>query len=317
MTSLQKSAKWLAMGGGALALVMSLWLGVIGYQLSGVSKQANGSAIRAPEFAEFVVFANLEVASLPRISGLSPDAIVRGAGPLIIFEWIAEFENGRSSDRLLAIKPVISGVVPGSLSERIGVRAGDELATVYGLPVESVFAVLSALDERASQTARITLRRAGKLFSAELVAPVGELVTAESSGFLFNAPEGLNVVGPKEVSRLATQFEQGYVSLIPMEWRTLYLEGVARFALELKAYIESQSKLNAGDIGFIKVGDMLSWYHSNFSQRLARYAQSLETLRARQDSLMSQLGDAALGFAGAVLLFILALAVLIMQRRVS
>lgn len=317
MSSLQKSAKWLAMAGGALALAMSLWVGVIGYQLSGFSRQAEGSQIRAPQFSEFVVFANLEVASLPRISGLSPESIVRGAGPLIIFEWIAEFENGRASERLLAIKPVVSGVVPGSLSERIGVRAGDELVTVYGVPVESVFAVLSVMDERASQTARITLRRGGKLFAAELAAPVGALVTAESSGFLFDAPDGLNVVGPREVSALATQFEQGFVSLIPMEWRTLYLEGVARFALELKAYIESQSKLKASDVGFIKVSDMLSWYHSTFSERLARHAQSVEKTRASQDSLMSQLGDAALGFAGAVLLFILALAVMIMHRRAS
>jgi hypothetical protein len=317
MSSLQKSAKLLAMAGGALALAMSLWVGVIGYQLSGVSRQAEESSIRAPQFSEFVVFANLEVASLPRISGLSPESIVRGAGPLIIFEWIAEFENGRASDRLLAIKPVVSGVVPASLSERVGVRAGDELVSVYGVPVESVFAVLSVMDERASQTARITLRRAGKLFAAELAAPAGGLVTPETSGFLFDAPEGLNVVGPREVSRLATQFEQGFVSLIPMEWRTLYLEGVARFALELKAYIESQSKLKASDVGFIKVGDMLSWYHSTFSERLSRHAQSVEKTRASQDNLMSQLGDAALGFAGAVLLFILALAVMILQRRAS
>jgi hypothetical protein len=257
---------WIAFGFLALT---TAWLAIVGMQISSAGHRYTVNALKSPAFDQYRKAMRLEQLAAPKlVVGMTSEQAARDASVNQIFEWIAEFENGRASPRLKKIKPVLSGVVFGGLSERIGIRPGDELVSVNGAEVDSVLSVYDMLDQRGEQTVRLVIRRQGKLFAANLAAPAGERINAENSGLLFNVPKGLNVVGKSQVAALASQFDSRFMLLVPPEWRRQYQTSLAVFSHELLSYIDSQRDLVEGDPGFIRVDQMLSWHHDAFNSAI-------------------------------------------------
>lgn len=279
------------------------WLSLIGIQISSAGHRFTAQALNQPEFPGYLKAFRLDHLAAPK-PAIEPDkAAIRDASVPQIFEWIAEFENGRSSDRLKKIKPVLSGVVFGSLSERIGIRPSDELVSINDAAVDSVLAVYEMLDQRGEQTVKLVIRRQGKLFAASLSAPLGERINAENSGLLFNVPKGLNVVGKSQASALAGQFDSRFMLLIPAEWRRQYQSSLAEFAHGLLAYTPSQRDVIEGEPGFIRMDQMLSWHHDAFMAAIERHVEETRTASASQLAALGSFGDAIIGLIAAIALF--------------
>jgi hypothetical protein len=279
------------------------WLSLIGIQISTAGQRFTAQALAAPDFQVYLKAFRLDHLAAPK-PAIEPDrGAIRDASVPQIFEWIAEFENGRSADRLRKIPPVLSGVVYGSLSERIGIRTGDELVSVNDANVDSVLAVYEMLDQRGEQTVKLVIRRQGKLFAASLSAPPGERINAENSGLLFNVPKGLNVVGKSQASALASQFDSRFMLLIPAEWRRQYQSSLAEFAHDLLAYVPSQKGLVEGEPGFIRMDQMLSWHHDAFMSAIERHIEEARTASASQLAALGSFGDAIIGLIAAIALF--------------
>lgn len=295
---------WIAFGFLALT---TAWLAIVGMQISSAGHRYTVNALKSPAFDQYRKAMRLEQLAAPKlVVGMTSEQAARDASVNQIFEWIAEFENGRASPRLKKIKPVLSGVVFGGLSERIGIRPGDELVSVNGAEVDSVLSVYDMLDQRGEQTVRLVIRRQGKLFAANLAAPAGERINAENSGLLFNVPKGLNVVGKSQVAALASQFDSRFMLLVPPEWRRQYQTSLAVFSHELLSYIDSQRDLVEGDPGFIRVDQMLSWHHDAFNSAIEQHVEAARNASASQLVALGSFGDAIIGLVAALILFFVA-----------
>ena len=301
--SLSFTLVWTAFG---LVVLTAVWLAYIGIQISSAGHRFTAQALKAPDVDQYRKALRLEQLSAPKGVGFNSEKAARDASVAQIFEWIAEFENGRASDRLKKLKPVLSGVVFGGIAERIGMRAGDEVVSANGAAVDSVLAVYDMLDQRGEQTVQLVIRRQGRLFSASLAAPAGERINAENSGMLFNVPKGLNVVGKSQVASLATQFDTRFMLLVPPEWRRQYQTSLAVIAHELLAYIDSQRDLVEGDPGFIRIDQMLSWHHDAFTSAIEQHVENTRAASASQLAALGSFGDAIIGLIAALALFFVA-----------
>ncbi len=294
-----------------IAFVMCLmalgWLGVVGYQLSSNAIKFRSAELSQPSFNEYRRVARLDTLPVapPEIGGLGLER-ARSASALQIFEWIGDFENGRSSQRLRTINPLVSGLVLGGLAETVGIRPGDEIISVNGSAVDSVYAVYEMLDQRGDQVSTLILRRAGRLFSASLVAPAGQVVNAENSGLLFKVPQGLNLVFRGHVRSLADQFVARFLDRLAPEWRASYLQGLAEIVIQLQPYIESQTTLTSAEPGFISIEQMLLWYHESFTQAIERHTRAQRELSVAQVAALGRFGDAVLGLVSSMALLGLA-----------
>lgn len=291
----------------ALVVAACAWIAYIAIQISSSASQYSTQNLALPTFEQYAKTAKIESIAPRTMAGLSIEDASKGATAQQIFEWVADFENGRAIDRIKKIPPLVSGVVPAGIAERIGIRAGDEIMTVHGAAVRSVFEVYEMLDQRPDQTARITLKRGGKLFSAVLTAPAGSMVNSETSGLLFEISRGLHVVTKSQSAALASQFETRFVQLVPPEWRRQYLQNVARFVLELQPYVDAQRELTAADAGFVRIEDMLSWHHEAFSTAIEKYAERVRQANVGQLIALGNFGDAVIGLVSALALFFVSL----------
>lgn len=291
-----------------LFLAAVVWVAYLGFQLTLTGKNVSPESVKLAGFADFAKSFRLTApASAPIGLGASAGSDLAEKATLQqIFEWVADFENNRASDRLKKIKPVISGVVSAGLAERIGIRAGDEIVTVNGSAVGSVYDVYETFDQRAEQVAKLTIRRQGRLFSANLAAPAGSVIDAGSSGLLFNVPRGLNIVTRRQAGALAAQFDAQFLQPVPAEWRSLYQRNLARMMLELQPYVESQRDLTSNDPGFIRIEEVLSWHDEAFVKAMNQHAEAIRKEGALQMQLLSSLGDAAIGLVAALSLFLMA-----------
>lgn len=297
---------WLVWVAFAMVVIMAAWLAVVGLQISSAGHRFTAQALKGPDFDSYRKAMRIEHLMAPKLPGMSSEVAARDASVAQIFEWIAEFENGRASDRLKKVKPVLSGVVFGGLAERIGIRAGDEVVSVNGAEVNSVLAVYDMLDQRGEQTVKLVIRRQGKLFAANLATGAGDRITAENSGMLFNVPKGLNIVAKSQVAALATQFDSRFMLLIPAEWRRQYQYSLAVLAHELLSYTDSQRELVEGDPGFIRIDQMLSWHHDAFSSAIEQHVEETRNASASQLVALGSFGDAIIGLIAALALFFVA-----------
>ncbi|MFM8677069.1 MAG: hypothetical protein ACKOCR_06985, partial [Burkholderiaceae bacterium] len=122
--SLSFTLVWTAFG---LVVLTAIWLAYIGIQISSAGHRFTSQALKATDFDQYRKALRLEQLPAPKSVAFNSEKAARDASVAQIFEWIAEFENGRASDRLKKLKPLLSGVVFGGLAERIGMRAGDEV----------------------------------------------------------------------------------------------------------------------------------------------------------------------------------------------
>jgi hypothetical protein len=295
---------WVAFG---FVVLTGIWLAYVGIQISSAGHRFTAQALEAPTYDQFKKALRLEQLAAPKLAGApTSEQAARDASVAQIFAWIAEFENGRASDRLKKIPPVLSGVVFGGLAERIGIRSGDEVVSVNGAEVKSVLDVYDMLDQRGEQTVRLVIRRQGKLFAANLAAPAGERINAENSGLLFNVPKGLNVVGKSQTASLAAQFDTRFMLLVPPEWRRQYQQNLAVIAHELLSYIDSQRDRVEGDPGFIRIDQVLSWHHDAFMAAIEQHVENTRSASASQLAALGSFGDAIIGLIAALALFFIA-----------
>lgn len=295
---------WVAFGFVALT---GIWLAYVGIQISSAGHRFTAQALNAPSVEQFKKALRLEQLPAPKLAGApSSEQAAQDASVAQIFAWVAEFENGRASDRLKKITPVLSGVVFGGLAERIGIRPGDEVVSVNGADVKSVLDVYDMLDQRGEQTVRLVIRRQGKLFAANVAAPAGERVNAENSGLLFNVPKGLNVVGKSQAAALASQFDTRFMLLVPPEWRRQYQQNLAVIVHELLSFIDSQRDLVEGDPGFIRIDQVLSWHHDAFMAAIEQHVENTRSASAGQLAALGSFGDAIIGLIAALALFFIA-----------
>lgn len=286
-----------------LVILSTLWLAYVGIKISTAGSQIAAPILEVPTFDQYRRAFRLEGLLAPRPAGLDSRVIARGASVEQVFDWISEFENGRAADRLRKIRPILTGVVTGSLADRIGLRSADELVSINGREVTSVLAAYDVLNQAGDQAFRLVIRRKGALFSANLAAAPGERLDAETVGLLFDAPRGLNVVGRNQIPVLSNQFEAQFLLAIPPQWRRQYLDNIATFAHELLAFIDSQKNLLEGEPGFIRVDQMIAWHHDAFSSSIDQ--KSVQARQASTDQLaaLGSFGDAVIGLIAALALF--------------
>ncbi len=286
-----------------LVILSTLWLAYVGIKISTAGSQIAAPILEVPTFDQYRRAFRLEGLLAPRPAGLDSRVIARGASVEQVFDWISEFENGRAADRLRKIRPILTGVVTGSLADRIGLRSADELVSINGREVTSVLAAYDVLNQAGDQAFRFVIRRKGALFSANLAAAPGERLDAETVGLLFDAPRGLNVVGRNQIPVLSNQFEAQFLLAIPPQWRRQYLDNIATFAHELLAFIDSQKSLLEGEPGFIRVDQMIAWHHDAFSSSIDQ--KSVQARQASTDQLaaLGSFGDAVIGLIAALALF--------------
>ncbi len=286
-----------------LVILSTLWLAYVGIKISTAGSQIAAPILEVPTFDQYRRAFRLEGLLAPRPAGLDSRVIARGASVEQVFDWISEFENGRAADRLRKIRPILTGVVTGSLADRIGLRSADELVSINGREVTSVLAAYDVLNQAGDQAFRLVIRRKGALFSANLAAAPGERLDAETVGLLFDAPRGLNVVGRNQIPVLSNQFEAQFLLAIPPQWRRQYLDNIATFAHELLAFIDSQKSLLEGEPGFIRVDQMIAWHHDAFSSSIDQ--KSVQARQASTDQLaaLGSFGDAVIGLIAALALF--------------
>ncbi len=286
-----------------LVILSTLWLAYVGIKISTAGSQIAAPILEAPTFEQYRKAFRLEGLVAPRPAGLDSRAIARGSSLEQVFDWISEFENGRAADRLRKIRPTLTGVVTGSLAERVGLRSADELVSINGREVTSVLAAYDVLNQAGDQAFRLVIRRKGSLFSANVAAAPGERLDAETLGLLFDAPRGLNVVGRNQIPVLSNQFEAQFLLAIPPQWRRQYLDNIATFAHELLAFTDSQKNLLEGEPGFIRVDQMIAWHHDAFSSSIDQ--KSVQARQASTDQLaaLGSFGDAVIGLIAALALF--------------
>ncbi len=286
-----------------LVILSTLWLAYVGIKISTAGSQIAAPILEVPTFDQYRRAFRLEGLLAPRPAGLDSRVIARGASVEQVFDWISEFENGRAADRLRKIRPILTGVVTGSLADRIGLRSADELVSINGREVTFVLAAYDVLNQAGDQAFRFVIRRKGALFSANLAAAPGERLDAETVGLLFDAPRGLNVVGRNQIPVLSNQFEAQFLLAIPPQWRRQYLDNIATFAHELLAFIDSQKSLLEGEPGFIRVDQMIAWHHDAFSSSIDQ--KSVQARQASTDQLaaLGSFGDAVIGLIAALALF--------------
>lgn len=95
--SLSFTLVWTAFG---LVVLTAVWLAYIGIQISSAGHRFTAQALKAPDVDQYRKALRLEQLSAPKGVGFNSEKAARDASVAQIFEWIAEFENGRASDRL-------------------------------------------------------------------------------------------------------------------------------------------------------------------------------------------------------------------------
>ena len=286
-----------------LVILSTLWLSFVGIKISTAGNQIASPKLEIPTFEQYRKAFRLEELIAPKPAGVDSRAIARGAPSEQIFDWISEFENDRSGDRLRKIRPVLTGVVTTSLADRVGLRSADELVSVNGREVASVLAVYDALNQPGEQAFRLVIRRKGTLFSTNIAAPAGERLDAESVGLLFDVPKGLNVLGRTQVRALSNQFEAQFLLAIAPQWRRQYLDNLGSFAHELLALVDSQKTLTEGQPGFIRVDQMIGWHHDAFTGSVDRISAQARQASIEQLAALGSFGDAVIGLIASLVLF--------------
>ena len=286
-----------------IVILSTLWLAYVGIKISTAGSQIAAPILEVPTFEQYRRAFRIEGLLAPRPAGIDSQAIARGASAEQVFDWISEFENGRAADRLRKIRPTLTGVVTGSLADRVGLRSADELVSINGREVTSVLAAYDALNQANDQAFRLVIRRKGSLFSANVAAAPGERLDSETVGLLFDVPRGLNVVGRNQIPLLANQFEAQFFLAIPPQWRRQYLDNIASFAHELLAFVDSQKSLSEGEPGFIRVDQMIAWHHDAFSSSIDQKSAKARQASTDQLAALGSFGDAVIGLIAALALF--------------
>jgi len=91
-----------------LVILSTLWLSFVGIKISTAGNQIASPKLEIPTFEQYRKAFRLEELIAPKPAGVDSRAIARGAPSEQIFDWISEFENDRSGDRLRKIRPVRS-----------------------------------------------------------------------------------------------------------------------------------------------------------------------------------------------------------------
>lgn len=290
-----------------LVVAACAWTVYIALQISSSASQYDTKNLGLPTFEQYAKTAKLQTISSRKIVGVSAEDVTKSASAQQIFEWVADFENGRALERIKKSSPIVSSAITSGIAERSGIRAGDEITAVNGATVRSAFEFYEILDQRPEQTVRVTVKRAGKPFLVTLTAPVGSIINSETCGLLFDVAPGFRHVTKHQTAGLASQFETRFVQLVPPEWRRQYLQNVGRLVLELQPYTEGQRELAASDAGFIRIDSMLSWHHESFIAAIAKYSETIRQANVGQLIALGNLGDAVIGLVSALGLFFLSL----------
>lgn len=302
---------WAVCAALCLLAAGSVWLVAAGLALAHSASRVAGLEFRAPTFEDYVAtlpnkpkIPHVEIAPLTAAEAAAVEmtAMVKRA-----FESVREFENGRAEARLVKLRPVLSGVEAGSPAQLAGFQQGDEIASIWGKPVASIWELFVTMDVSAASSAEVELKRAGTLYKATLSSHSGVPLDVVVSGMLFDIPEGVLFIGTRQMIRAANDFIRDYVEAVPPDWRKTYAASLDLVMRGLAKRLNDQKGRSANDPGFLSHRKLLPWHHTAFLAEMERLRIDTQRAIRAQGAALLAFGQAATGVALALLLSVLAL----------
>ena len=330
--------EWLLMAVLAVLGFALCWLAYAGYALHKSTSEQNSIMMHVPGFDDFLASRPVRPEAGPKKkedehASASAHASAAGSAhasahatkhaakvePRSLIEHafgnFAQFENSRAEFPLRKREAVVAGVQPGSPAQLAGIMPGDLIVSINGKSAGFLWDVFVQLAAKPANTVEIEIKRKDEMSLATLTAPAGAMVDTNSSGMLFDLPEGLHYMGTNDVTELARQFSGRFLEVVPNEWRTEYAGNVDVYSQQLAERISEQSKFKASDPQYLRVEDVLVWQHENFMLALEHFTSEQRNADNQVGLALDRLGNAVLVTAIAMLLVLLAGVGLIFGRR--
>lgn len=291
------------------------WLAYAGYQLHKATAAQNSIMMHVPDFDSFMASrpvppdegpkkktAAVAAAPAKQAARVEPGALIEHA-----FSNFAQFENSRAEFPLRKREAIVTGVQPGSPAQVAGILPGDLVVSINGKSAGYLWDVFVQLSAKPTNTVEVEIKRQDEISSATLRAPAGAMVDTNSSGLLFDLPEGLHYMGPNDVIELGRQFSSRFLDAVPTEWRTDYARNVDLYSQQLAERISAQSKLKPNDPQYLRVDQLLVWQHENFMQAVERFTSEQRGAENHVGQALDRLGSSVVATAVAMLLALIAL----------
>jgi hypothetical protein len=309
-------AQWMLMVFLAALALALCWLAYAGYQLHAATSAQNSILMKVPGFEGFIASRpspDADAKKKPKAEAARPQKQAALVEPRALIEHafsnFAQFENSRAEFPLRKREAIIASVQPGSPAQLAGIMAGDLIVSINGKPAGYLWDVFVQLSTKPTNSVEIEIKRNDEVARASMQAAAGAFVDTNSSGLLFDLPEGLNYMGPNDIVELARQFSTRFLDAVPNEWRTDYAGNVDLYSQQLTERIAEQAALKSTDPRYLRVDQLLVWQHENFMQALERLASEQRSAENQVGRALDRLGSAVLATAIAMLLALLAVVV--------
>lgn len=223
------------------------------------------------------------------------------------FEFLAKFENKRSQQTLMSVKPVVSNIRKSSPAEDAGLQIGDVIYRVNGAPIESVLGYYLSIADKPGFELVLDVDRKGKSIPLKLLPNGNKPLTATTAGVIFVIPGGMAYVTQEEAKKLSTQYQESFLNMVPINRQKLFannlLKMTQKISLEGQILTITRTPENY-PISKFSTAEFLQWHHQKFMSALDEYVEKRAEKQAHILSSLNGLADALTGLAAAAIAFI-------------
>jgi len=304
---LRSMNQWLDLLGLLGIACLVIWVMSSSWSLVSASRGLEHHVLPIPKLSQFPIMERKALLTVDRLSPELQLAMTPDEDRLLrAIRNVATFENARAEQTLRATRAEVQAVVEGSAAELAKVEVGDVIKQVSGKPAGYVWDVYKTMSDRPLRLLELNVLRGTELLNLTLSLKEGDTFDMSNHGLLFPVPQHVRYIGQTDAARLSDQLRSAYVDTVPQEWRRSYVEGLLVVSNELVGNLTrlSGTAYNAPD--YLRIEDLLVWYHNKFNESLTQYRIGDDRMRARQTSALLQIGWGLLA-GGLAMLFALAL----------